>query len=316
MPSATTTAYECGNISAEPPKRYLPYRQCPDGSPDFRALAGLQRLNATRVGAVSSTVPSSASVAATVGSTAPETERKMPRPCAVQGSTGTNVHSVVAGIPTSSALSLLDPPPADAKPGSKHAPWMRLTEWETAMLRKQGRKGANWSPSEAVTRHMLAAAGRGRENYRIAKAKSEATGEPFVDDDNLGEPTQDSAGSASIRRTHVPVSPDAVADHHHASNGKARKDPHDFIGKNINTEIATAIVEKSLLQDCLVQAEKKLQMMKDRYEGKDQGKRVGTEETQGSPKNGNGMQCQAAEEDWIMVEDLESFVIVENETTR
>lgn len=102
---------------------------------------------------------------------------------------GTNVHSAVAGISTSNALSLLDPPPADANPGSEHAPWMRLTDWEMAKLRKRMKKNAIWSPSETMIRRELADAGRGPENYRSAKAKSEATGEPFVDDDDLASRT-------------------------------------------------------------------------------------------------------------------------------
>ncbi|KAL8696926.1 MAG: hypothetical protein Q9224_002548 [Gallowayella concinna] len=108
---------------------------------------------------------------------------------------GTNVHSAVAGISTSNALSLLDPPPADAKPGSEHAPWMRLTDWEMAKLRKRMKKNAIWSPSETMIRRELADAGRGPENYRSAKANSEVTGEPFVDDEDLasrppGQPLQ------------------------------------------------------------------------------------------------------------------------------
>ncbi|KAL8790306.1 MAG: hypothetical protein Q9213_000658 [Squamulea squamosa] len=116
-------------------------------------------------------------------------KQKMPRAPRVPGMVGTNVHSAVAGISTSNALSLLSPPPADAKPGSEHAPWMRLTEYEMAKLRKRMKKNAIWSPSETMIRRELADAGRGPENYRSAKAKSEATGEPFVDDDNLASRT-------------------------------------------------------------------------------------------------------------------------------
>lgn len=116
-------------------------------------------------------------------------KQKTPRPPRVPGMVGTNVHSAVAGISTSNALSLLSPPPADAKPGSEHAPWMRLTEYEMAKLRKRMKKNAIWSPSETMIRRELADAGRGPENYRSAKAKSEATGEPFVDDDHLASRT-------------------------------------------------------------------------------------------------------------------------------
>ncbi|KAL8906212.1 MAG: hypothetical protein Q9207_002180 [Kuettlingeria erythrocarpa] len=122
-------------------------------------------------------------------------KEKTPRPPRLPGQVGTNVHSAVAGISTSNALSLLSPPPPDAKPGSQHAPWMRLTEYEMAKLRKRMKKNAIWSPSETMIRRELADAGRGPENYRSAKAKSEATVEPFIDDDNLasrppGQPLQ------------------------------------------------------------------------------------------------------------------------------
>lgn len=101
------------------------------------------------------------------------------------GAMGTNVHSAVAGISTSNALSLLDPPPPDAKPGSVHAPWMRLTEWEMAKLRKRMKKNAIWSPSETMIRRELSDAGRGPENYRTTKARADQAGEEFLDEDNI-----------------------------------------------------------------------------------------------------------------------------------
>ena len=114
--------------------------------------------------------------------------RKLPkgaRPPRLPGQVGTNVHSAVAGISTSNALSLLDPPPPNAKPGSCHAPWMRLTEWEMATLRKRMKKNAIWSPSETMIRRELAYSGRGPENYRAAKARADDGGEDFLDDDDI-----------------------------------------------------------------------------------------------------------------------------------
>ena len=108
-----------------------------------------------------------------------------PRPPRPPGTMGTNVHSAVAGISTSNALSLLTPPPPDAKPGSEHAPWMRLTEWEMAKLRKRMKKNAIWTPSETMIRRELSDAGRGPENYRKALSKAEETGEEFTDCDNI-----------------------------------------------------------------------------------------------------------------------------------
>ena len=113
-------------------------------------------------------------------------KERLPRPPRAPGS-GTNVHSQVAGISTSNALSLLPAPPADAQPGSEHAPWMRLTEYEMAKLRKRMKKNAIWSPSETMIRRELADSGRGPENYRLRKAEAEEKGEDFLDVDNIAE---------------------------------------------------------------------------------------------------------------------------------
>lgn len=110
------------------------------------------------------------------------TMSRAPRP---PGAMGTNVHSAVAGISTSNALSLLAPPPDDAKPGSNHAPWMRLTEWEMAKLRKRMKKNAIWSPSETMIRRELSEAGRGPDNYRRTKAMADEADEEFLDEDNI-----------------------------------------------------------------------------------------------------------------------------------
>ena len=110
---------------------------------------------------------------------------KQPRPPRPPGTMGTNVHSSVAGISTSNALSLLSPPPADAKPGTIHAPWMRLTEWEMAKLRKRMKKNAIWTPSETMIRRELSLAGRGPDNYKSTKSKCDAGSEDFIDDDNI-----------------------------------------------------------------------------------------------------------------------------------
>ena len=110
---------------------------------------------------------------------------KPPRAPRPPGAMGTNVHSAVAGISTSNALSLLTPPPEVIVLGSKHAPWMRLTEWEMAKLRKRMKKNAIWTPSETMIRRELSEQGRGPDNYRAAKAKAAANGEEFIDEDNI-----------------------------------------------------------------------------------------------------------------------------------
>lgn len=109
---------------------------------------------------------------------------RVPRPPRAPGM-GTNVHSSVAGISTSNALSLLPAPPPDAKPGSEYMPWMRLTEYEMAKLRKRMKKNAIWTPSETMIRRELADAGRGPDNYKIRKAQAEEQGEEFLDVDNI-----------------------------------------------------------------------------------------------------------------------------------
>ena len=117
---------------------------------------------------------------------APHTpSHKSPNEPRSPGGIGTNVHSSIAGISTTNAISLLQPPPSDAKPGSEHAPWLSLTEWEMAKLRKRMKKNAVWVPSSTRIRRELTEAGRGPENYRIQKAKADASGEEFIDEANI-----------------------------------------------------------------------------------------------------------------------------------
>lgn len=91
---------------------------------------------------------------------------------------GTNVHSRVAGISTSNALRLCQPPPPGSVIGDKNLPWLACNDWETATLRKNMKKNANWSPSDTMIARQLELAGRGYENYKIAAAKALAEGKP------------------------------------------------------------------------------------------------------------------------------------------
>lgn len=93
---------------------------------------------------------------------------KVPRAPRPPGVMGTNVHSAVAGISTSNALAQLKPPPPDAQPGSIDAPWLKLTAWELAKLRKRMKKNAVWSPSDTMIARELKTLGRGIEAYRKA----------------------------------------------------------------------------------------------------------------------------------------------------
>ena len=99
---------------------------------------------------------------------------------------GTNVHSSMGGgVSVHNALMALEPPPADAKPGSEHAPWLRLTDWEMMMLRKRMKKNAKWRPSESMVKVELIGFGRGPHNYWEAKKKAETEGVEFIDVDNI-----------------------------------------------------------------------------------------------------------------------------------
>lgn len=155
----------------------------------------------SRVGGPSRTARS-ASAAPIKPPKQPKTPRiKPPKPPgtqnAAQGS-GTNTRSVPAGISTSNALALLKPPPDDAVPGDEHLPWLRLTQWEMARLRKRMKKNAVWLPSETMIRRELAELGRGPENYHAAKARAETTGEPFIDASNIAERQQNAESGKRI----------------------------------------------------------------------------------------------------------------------
>lgn len=106
------------------------------------------------------------------------------------GMPGTNAHSAVAGISTSNALLALTRPPEDAAKGSKWLPWMKLTEWEMAKLRKRMKKNAIWVPSQTMVRRELRNLGRGKDGREEAKRIAEETGEPFVDEPNEDDPTR------------------------------------------------------------------------------------------------------------------------------
>jgi len=116
-----------------------------------------------------------------------------PKPRVRVPGAGTNVHSSIAGISTSNALARLSPPPADAKPGSKWAPWFKLTEYEMAVLRKKMKKNAVWTPSETMIKKQLEAGRRGQEFYDREKARCEAAGIEMLDE----EPAVPSVRSAA-----------------------------------------------------------------------------------------------------------------------
>ncbi|KAH6719958.1 hypothetical protein DL95DRAFT_325995 [Leptodontidium sp. 2 PMI_412] len=105
--------------------------------------------------------------------------QKPPRQPRPPGVMGTNVHSAVAGISTSNALAMLNPPPAGAVKGDDSLPWLQLNDWELAILRKRMKKNAIWSPSDTMIARELKQLGRGIEAYRAARAEAEAAGIPY-----------------------------------------------------------------------------------------------------------------------------------------
>lgn len=87
-------------------------------------------------------------------------------------------------IPTVSTgymLSRLQPPPPDAVPGSPDAPWLQLTAYELAELRKRMKKNVVWAPSDTMIARELKLRGRGIEAYRLAKQRAAELGIPFQD---------------------------------------------------------------------------------------------------------------------------------------
>ncbi|PNH65305.1 hypothetical protein VD0001_g8537 [Verticillium dahliae] len=70
-------------------------------------------------------------------------------------------------------------PPENAVIGSADAPWLQLTAWELAKLRKRMKKNAQWTPSDTMISRELNDLGRGIDAYREAKRKAEEEGIAF-----------------------------------------------------------------------------------------------------------------------------------------
>ncbi|KAF2128733.1 hypothetical protein P153DRAFT_423238 [Dothidotthia symphoricarpi CBS 119687] len=107
---------------------------------------------------------------------------KPARARAAGGVLGTNVHSTIAGISTSNALAQLHPPPPDARPGSRWAPWRKLTEYEMAVLRKSMKKNAVWTPSLTMVNRELERKHRTKGDFERERARCEAAGDVFLDE--------------------------------------------------------------------------------------------------------------------------------------
>lgn len=101
---------------------------------------------------------------------------KQPRPPRAPTNRLDNAGPIVS---TSTALAQLKPPPEDAIPGSDDAPWLQLTPYELAKLRKRMKKNAVWNPSDTMIARELKNLGRGVEAYRAAQKQAEEEGKPF-----------------------------------------------------------------------------------------------------------------------------------------
>ncbi|GAB0131804.1 hypothetical protein EsDP_00000263 [Epichloe bromicola] len=113
------------------------------------------------------------------------------------------------------AAALLNPPPENVAIGSADAPWLQLTNYELAKLRKRMKKNATWTPSETMVARELKALGRGPDEYRDAKKRAENEGKefdpqvpaPVVDDDSGAQHLPAGAISAdSLGAEEVPTS--------------------------------------------------------------------------------------------------------------
>ena len=82
-------------------------------------------------------------------------------------------------VSTSTALAKLKPPPENAIPGSTDAPWLQLTQYELAKLRKRMKKNSQWIPSDTMIARELRNLGRGVEAFKDAQKKAEEEGKPF-----------------------------------------------------------------------------------------------------------------------------------------
>ncbi|TGJ87715.1 hypothetical protein E0Z10_g1031 [Xylaria hypoxylon] len=82
-------------------------------------------------------------------------------------------------VSTSTALAKLKPPPENAVPGSTDAPWLQLTQYELAKLRKRMKKNSQWIPSDTMIARELKNLGRGVEAFKDAQKQAEEEGKPF-----------------------------------------------------------------------------------------------------------------------------------------
>lgn len=98
-----------------------------------------------------------------------------------------------------STTTPLRPPPENAVAGSEDAPWLQLTPWELAKLRKRMKKNAAWVPSDTMINRELKTLGRGYDGWVSAKKQAEEEGLPF--EPTLPQPIVDDATGSE----HLPM---------------------------------------------------------------------------------------------------------------
>lgn len=101
--------------------------------------------------------------------------------------------------PTLPPSTPLRPPPEDAEVGSEHKPWLQLTQYELARLRKRMKKNSSWVPSDTMINRELKTLGRGYDGWSSAKKQAEDEGLPF--EPTLPRPIVDDATGSE----HLPM---------------------------------------------------------------------------------------------------------------
>lgn len=120
---------------------------------------------------------------------------KLPKPAAQIS--GSNLANPAVDLqPTTAPLR---PPPENAVAGSEDAPWLQLTPWELARLRKRMKKNAAWIPSDTMINRELKTLGRGYDGWASAKKQAEDEGIPF--EPTLPQPIVDDATGSE----HLPM---------------------------------------------------------------------------------------------------------------
>jgi hypothetical protein len=170
-----------------------------------------------------------------------------PRGPRAPGQLGTNAHSAVAGISTSNALLALTEPPADAVRGSKWLPWVKLTEWEMAKLRKRMKKNAIWVPSQTMVRRELKNLGRGVAGKEAARQEAEATGTAFVDEHGEPDPTKVVISGEETDQINAMLGPQIYAEDEDADA--------ELINRGMRLNEAKKLKRQRLLEEQALQAQ-------------------------------------------------------------